>query len=1252
MMSLRLLFIVLMVCVGWLSGGILCHSAIAADPAFVGSLATAVEPAMAEQLGLSAETKTALIDLIDKRETEALELALEIKSLPRDQQEARLAPFRAESERQGLKLLSDAQRTKFVELSGGNDSKAPGPKATDVKSIDAKSPDTKGTDTKATEEEPKSAPNAIDASKTGPTGNTPGASTPGGSQPGGRSGRSSRFGGSGANQPGGGQFGGSRSGDTKSGSPIAPGGGSSETKSGDSKAAAKPLPRTGPSADGKLRFNARFQPWREVLEWFADQADLSLVLDTPPPGTFNYQDTKSYSPAEAIDLLNGILQTKGYTLVRRDRMLMLVNLADGVPDNLVEYVPVDELEKRGKFELVSVIFKLDKLTPEEAETEIKKLLGPQGKVSVLSKARQISVTETAGRMKTIKGVIDAVERPEGTPLENLKALPVKFAAPADALAIVKQLLNIPADRSNTSDGSLRIVADAAAKNLLVSGKAEQVAKVEDILKAVDVASAGNAALPPVEGSPQLEVYSIAGADPATVLQVLQTLLAGMPDVRLTTDPGTGHLIALARPSQHSTIKATIDQMQRDSRQIEVIRLRTVDPTAAVTSINKLFSAGGENVNPSAPKVEAELTTRQLIIRGSTTQIAQIRSMLEKMGETDIDSAVASDIKSNIRMIPLTGRSARNVLSQIEQVWPTMHKNRIRVVTPSSIGGATTDGAMIPNGAGLPGGVGLTGGASDFSSNILQRRPSATLEPLLPVQIPARAMDPDSDALHRRALERELMNRDSLDRVRGVLEPRIDLDDTRNRSRPAMQNPAIAVPRQKNAKQTDPETAAIDPITRKLRVSFAAQPLGEKQQQLDTKDSPQGAEKRAADSPVRVTIPSGVPAAKSDASTVDGPIQAAPAARDSAEIIVSVGPGGVMIASEDLEALDDFESLLKTLASRQFSNERDFTVFYLKYAKAQVVGELLEQIFTGGGSSSGGGGGGSLLGDIAGAALGDMGGGMMGSLLGLGGGGGSAPTIRASGTIAIVPDNRLNALVIQANSNDLDMVEQLLKVLDQKGSPEDVLVVAKPQLIPVLYTSAEEVAAVVRQVYADRISGGAGAQRQPSPDEFIRALRGGGGRGGRGGGGQKERTEDVQKMTVGVDTRTNSLVVSAPESLFNEVKSLVAQLDQETNGTNETMKVVTLKRSNPSAVQAALTQIVGDQVKMSNVKSPSNGASSGAANNSGGGGNAQRQRDMINALQGGGGRGFGGGGSQGGGGFQGGGGRGEGGGGGRGNRGGR
>ena len=135
----------------------------------------------------------------------------------------------------------------------------------------------------------------------------------------------------------------------------------------------------------------------------------------------------------------------------------------------------------------------------------------------------------------------------------------------------------------------------------------------------------------------------------------------------------------------------------------------------------------------------------------------------------------------------------------------------------------------------------------------------------------------------------------------------------------------------------------------------------------------------------------------------------------------------------------------------------------------------------------------MLSNLAANAFGGgFGGGLMGDLLfGGGGDGGETPTkLTGSGTISIVPDIRLNALIVQANPADLDTMEQLLKVIDQSHSPEDVLLVNKPRIIPVLYMPAQDVANVVNQVYSDRVNGGGNAQRQPSPQEFIQALRGG------------------------------------------------------------------------------------------------------------------------------------------------------------------
>ncbi len=132
----------------------------------------------------------------------------------------------------------------------------------------------------------------------------------------------------------------------------------------------------------------------------------------PPPGTFNYSDNRDYTVSEALDLLNGVLLTKGYTLIRRDRMLTVINLADGVPEALVPRIDLADLATRGRFEIVSMLFPVGNRDVEEVVKEISPLLGPRGKSQPLPKTKQILVTDTAGVMRAISAVIESIPQPE------------------------------------------------------------------------------------------------------------------------------------------------------------------------------------------------------------------------------------------------------------------------------------------------------------------------------------------------------------------------------------------------------------------------------------------------------------------------------------------------------------------------------------------------------------------------------------------------------------------------------------------------------------------------------------------------------------------------------------------------------------------------------------------------------------------------------------------------------------------------
>jgi type II secretory pathway component GspD/PulD (secretin) len=354
----------------------------------------------------------------------------------------------------------------------------------------------------------------------------------------------------------------------------------------------------------------------------------------------------------------------------------------------------------------------------------------------------------------------------------------------------------------------------------------------------------------------------------------------------------------------------------------------------------------------------------------------------------------------------------------------------------------------------------------------------------------------------------------------------------------------------------------------------------------------------------------------------------------AEIVITVTPNGIIVSSQDLDALDQVEEMLGPYVTEDPGKE--YTIFKLRYARADVAAELLSQALGGG---SGDDGGGSPLGDIAGQMFGGGMGGIMGAMLGGGGGGGSS--VISSGPVLLIPDNRLNVILAQGKPGDLDIAEMLLKIIDMPSSGVSVEVVAKPRFIPVLHTTAAEMAETIKQVYANRMVAPAGQQQQISPQQLMQALAGGRGRGGRGGGGAgSDRKSEEQKMTIGVDEKSNSLIVSAPPALFDEISQLVEELDIASSQKDEFVWIGN-SATNAAHIEQALSSILGDDVEITRVGSDTATTGSRTAqrnNNSGRNGNNQRQQARPQQFQtffqgqgrGGGGRGGGGGGRGGGG----------------------
>src|SRR6056297_1361980 len=367
-----------------------------------------------------------------------------------------------------------------------------------------------------------------------------------------------------------------------------------------------------------LRFQFREQPWGEVLDWFARQEGLTLVMNQVPPGTFTYTDTRSYTAAEAIDLLNSVLLTRGFTLVRREKMLTVLQLSNSIPIDLIPRVSLEQLASRGKFELVSVLFSLGKRPVDAVLQEVQPYLGTFGRAIPLPQSKQLLVIETAGKMDTINVLINSVPEP---PPPKTPAKPEKPPAPVFAAYALGELdPTVVLDEVKALVGSERIAVDEKTRLMTAFVPPEQQTAIQT-------------AIEKMRGQVEQTPASVSVAYPLSSggeEQIREQVTAIAPRATVSVDPVAARVLITASPDEQTRIAEAFTAMGISAIDAKMeIKAFQVDAAQAT-----VLSAALQTMIPAAQVVgNAALGT--VVVRGSVDDIALADQVIERWRGTDM-----------------------------------------------------------------------------------------------------------------------------------------------------------------------------------------------------------------------------------------------------------------------------------------------------------------------------------------------------------------------------------------------------------------------------------------------------------------------------------------------------------------------------------------------------------------------------------------------------------------------------------------
>jgi type II secretory pathway component GspD/PulD (secretin) len=893
----------------------------------------------------------------------------------------------------------------------------------------------------------------------------------------------------------------------------------------------KPLPQNdavglGSLPDAKVKkvsFNFRYAPWEEVLKMFAEISGLTLDLVNEPPGTFNYYDDREYTPVEALDVLNGYLMQKGYMLVRRNQFLVVLNIDNGIPPNLIPNVPLDELNERGRNELMRIRVPLQGIEANIAAREVDPLLGPQGSVVPLATSNSLLITDIGDNLRAIVQLLESVTTKEDPEEIIFQQFEIEFISAAEAESMVKAQWGLSAvpqnvsaflndrdrDRrgptSSSESGDISITSDKRTNSLLVNAPRKEMKLIEGLIAAIDVGDKpyDPTTDPGLNNEPYLKVYTLQNAD---AREVTKTLSAMLPEGVVVNEDGRERQVHIfGNDEMQSKVAELIDQLDTSDFDIvlDVIFLNKLDPVGAAAMLDALFYVDGDR----APVIEPDSFGRRLNVRGTHEQITQIKTFLAKYGES---GEADSSGRGRMRIFSAGNRDPAEMLQVLQQLWSQQQApNRIRVSIPSQ--SSRVKGEYVPSKQGLP-----TEAGEEESSPAAERpAPDSFREQMI------RELERAITSSETNALDQALQETDE-EVQQAIEQPEPILDLT-----PASE-------RNKTSAPADDGGAA---------------PASEGTDLLDELDRRLGNETET----------------NRNAANNGG----------EPEISILLQGDKFIFTSEDEEALDQIEELLQAIGMA-FPPQQDWTIFYLQSTDATEVAYTLEQLIPDSAvSSTTSSSDGSLMGELT------------SGLLGLGesvaDASGLSSLTESSTSLRIIPETRLNALFVSGPNHLVAEVEEFLRFLDASDLPES-LRDRLPRPIPVEYADVNEVYNIVSEVYKDYLStGNPLAGNNNNRNNPLAAMLGQGG-GGRGRGNNAR--PQLAKLTLGVDERTSQLIVSASDALYREIEELVKTVDQSAKDANATVRLIRLEQADPYMVQQTLTQLL-PRVKVSSTATTRN-----------------------------------------------------------------
>ena len=204
--------------------------------------------------------------------------------------------------------------------------------------------------------------------------------------------------------------------------------------------------------DPQLMLNFENVPLQSVLEYMSEAAGFIILGDTEVRGDVTILSKQPLNREEAVDLLDTILNEKGYTAIRRGRILKIVEKDKA----LIEDIPVksgaDPADIPKKDVMVTQIIPIRFGNAGQLIENISELLPEYATISANDGSNAIILTDTQTNIHRIAEIVSALDTSISS-ISEIKVFPLVYADAKQLADVIKGLFQSSSSGSSRSSSS-------------------------------------------------------------------------------------------------------------------------------------------------------------------------------------------------------------------------------------------------------------------------------------------------------------------------------------------------------------------------------------------------------------------------------------------------------------------------------------------------------------------------------------------------------------------------------------------------------------------------------------------------------------------------------------------------------------------------------------------------------------------------------------------------------------------------------